>query len=68
MTVWLPFAPAPRSRRRAQLALLALAVLCNLMYGAVGLVIMQVLSRRGLELLPRLTPALLVVSFLLLSR
>ena len=29
VTVWLPYAPAPRSRRRAQLALLALAVLCT---------------------------------------
>ncbi|HUR85831.1 MAG TPA: putative lipid II flippase FtsW [Solirubrobacteraceae bacterium] len=37
-----------------------------LAYGAVGLVALQVLARGGLELLPRLTPALLVLSFLLL--
>ncbi len=35
-------------------------------FGAVGLVVMQVLARGGLELLPRLTPALLGLSFLML--
>ena len=35
-------------------------------FGAVGLIVMQLLARGGLELLPRLTPALLGVSFLLL--
>jgi cell division protein FtsW len=35
-------------------------------YGAVGLVVLQVLARVGLELLPRLTPVLLGVSFVLL--
>jgi cell division protein FtsW len=35
-------------------------------YGAVGLVVLQVLARGGLELLPRLTPALLGLSFVLL--
>jgi cell division protein FtsW len=35
-------------------------------YGAIGLVVLQVLARGGLELLPRLTPALLVLSFVLL--
>ena len=35
-------------------------------FGAVGLVVMQLLARGGLELLPRLTPALLGFSFLLL--
>ncbi|HEV2059245.1 MAG TPA: putative lipid II flippase FtsW [Solirubrobacteraceae bacterium] len=37
-----------------------------LAFGAVGLVVLQVLARGGLELLPRLTPALLVLSFLML--
>jgi cell division protein FtsW len=37
-----------------------------LCFGAVGLVVMQVLARGGLGLLPRLTPALLACSFLLL--
>ena len=37
-----------------------------LIFGAVGLVILQVLARNGLELLPRLTPALLALSFALL--
>ncbi len=37
-----------------------------LAYGALGLVVLQVLARGGLELLPRLMPALLVVSFVLL--
>ena len=37
-----------------------------LAFGAVGLVVMQLLARGGLELLPRLTPALLAVSFLML--
>jgi cell division protein FtsW len=37
-----------------------------LVFGAVGLVVLQVLARGGLELLPRFTPALLAVSFLLL--
>ena len=36
------------------------------MYGAVGLVALQVLARGGLELLPRLTPQLLAISFALL--
>ena len=35
-------------------------------YGAIGLVVLQVLARGGLELLPRLTPALLFGSFVLL--
>jgi len=35
-------------------------------YGALGLVVLQVLARGGLELLPRLTPALLGLSFVLL--
>ncbi len=35
-------------------------------YGAVGLVALQVLARGGLEMLPRLTPLLLGVSFVLL--
>jgi len=35
-------------------------------FGAVGLVVMQLLARGGLELLPRLTPALLGFSFVLL--
>jgi cell division protein FtsW len=35
-------------------------------YGAVGLVVLQVLARGGLEMLPRLTPALLGISFALL--
>jgi cell division protein FtsW len=34
-------------------------------YAAVGLVVLQLLARGGLELLPRLTPALLAVSFVL---
>jgi cell division protein FtsW len=34
-------------------------------YAAVGLVVLQLLARGGLELLPRLTPALLAVSFAL---
>jgi cell division protein FtsW len=37
-----------------------------LMYGAVGLVAMQLLARYGLEHVRRLTPALLVASFVLL--
>ena len=37
-----------------------------LAFGAVGLVVLQLLARGGLELLPRLTPALLVLSFLML--
>src|SRR4051794_39444507 len=37
-----------------------------LAYGAVGLVIMQLLSRHGLAAVRRFTPALLVVSFVLL--
>ncbi len=35
-------------------------------YGAIGLVVLQILARGGLELLPRLTPGLLAVSFALL--
>ncbi len=35
-------------------------------FGAIGLVIMQVLARRGVELLHRLTPLLLIGSFVLL--
>jgi cell division protein FtsW len=35
-------------------------------YGAVGLVALQVLARGGLELLPRLTPSLLGISFVML--
>jgi cell division protein FtsW len=35
-------------------------------YAAIGLVVLQVLARGGLELLPRLTPALLFGSFVLL--
>jgi len=35
-------------------------------YGAIGLVVLQLLARGGLELLPRLTPALLGLSFGLL--
>ncbi len=35
-------------------------------YAAIGLVVLQLLARSGLELLPRLTPALLGASFLLL--
>jgi cell division protein FtsW len=37
-----------------------------LAYGAIGLVVLQVLARGGLELLPRLTPWLLGISFALL--
>ncbi|MGI9100604.1 MAG: putative lipid II flippase FtsW [Solirubrobacteraceae bacterium] len=37
-----------------------------LAFGAVGLVVLQLLARGGLELLPRVTPALLVVSFVAL--
>src|SRR3954451_9038420 len=37
-----------------------------LSHGAVGLVVLQALGRGGLELLPRLTPALLAGSFALL--
>jgi cell division protein FtsW len=37
-----------------------------LIFGSIGLVVLQVLARGGLELLPRLTPALLLVSFVLL--
>jgi cell division protein FtsW len=37
-----------------------------LVFGAVGLVLLQVLARGGLELLPRVTPALLALSFVLL--
>ena len=37
-----------------------------LMYGAVGLVVLQLLARGGLELLPRITPPLLGLSFALL--
>jgi cell division protein FtsW len=37
-----------------------------LAFGGVGLVVMQLLARGGLELLPRFTPALLGFSFLLL--
>ncbi len=37
-----------------------------LAFGALGLVILQVLARNGLELLARLTPALLALSFVLL--
>ncbi|MFP5364115.1 MAG: putative lipid II flippase FtsW [Thermoleophilia bacterium] len=37
-----------------------------LAFGACGLVVMQLLARGGLELLPRFTPALLALSFLLL--
>jgi cell division protein FtsW len=36
-----------------------------LIYGALGLVVMRILSRRGLELIQRLTPALLAASFVL---
>ena len=36
------------------------------MYGAVGLVVMQLLSRHGLQHVRRLTPALLLASFVLL--
>jgi len=36
------------------------------LYGALGLVALRVLARGGLELLPRLTPALLAISFVLL--
>ncbi|MEA2221173.1 MAG: cell division protein FtsW [Solirubrobacteraceae bacterium] len=35
-------------------------------YGAIGLVVLRLLARGGLELLPRLTPALLGMSFVLL--
>ncbi len=35
-------------------------------YAAIGLVVLQLLARGGLELLPRLTPALLAISFALL--
>ncbi len=35
-------------------------------YGAIGLVVLQLLARGGLELLPRLTPKLLALSFVLL--
>src|SRR5436305_11763777 len=35
-------------------------------YGAIGLVVLRVLARGGLELLPRVTPALLGLSFALL--
>jgi cell division protein FtsW len=37
-----------------------------LAFGTVGLVVMQLLARGGLELLPRFTPALLGLSFLML--
>jgi cell division protein FtsW len=37
-----------------------------LIFGSIGLVVLQVLARGGLEMLPRLTPALLLVSFVLL--
>ncbi len=37
-----------------------------LVFGAAGLVLLQLLARGGLELLPRVTPALLAVSFVLL--
>jgi len=37
-----------------------------LAFGGVGLVVMQLLARGGLELLPRFTPALLGLSFLML--
>ncbi|HEV7806810.1 MAG TPA: putative lipid II flippase FtsW [Solirubrobacteraceae bacterium] len=37
-----------------------------LVYGAVGFVVLQLLARGGLELLPKLTPALLGLSFVLL--
>ena len=37
-----------------------------LAFGALGLVVLQVLARNGLELLARLTPALLALSFVLL--
>jgi cell division protein FtsW len=37
-----------------------------LMYGALGLVLMQVMARRGLELAQRFAPIMLVVSFALL--
>ncbi len=37
-----------------------------LAFGTVGLVVMQLLARGGLELLPRFTPALLGISFLML--
>jgi cell division protein FtsW len=37
-----------------------------LAYGAAGLVVLQLLARGGLDLLPRLTPALLALSFLML--
>src|SRR3954451_6952843 len=37
-----------------------------LVFGAAGLVLLQVLARGGLELLPRVTPALLALSFVLL--
>ena len=37
-----------------------------LAFGAVGLVVMQLLARGGLELLPRLTPALLALALLML--
>jgi cell division protein FtsW len=35
-------------------------------YAAIGLVVLQLLARGGLEMLPRLTPALLAISFVLL--
>ena len=35
-------------------------------FGALGLIVLQVLARGGLELLPRITPALLGISFVLL--
>ncbi len=35
-------------------------------YGAIGLVVLQLLARGGLEMLPKLTPALLGISFVLL--
>ncbi len=38
----------------------------TIIFGAVGLVIMHLLARHGLQLIRRLTPALLVLSFLLL--
>src|SRR5204863_9306775 len=38
-----------------------------LAFGTVGLVVMQLLARGGLELLPRFTPALLGISVLMLN-
>src|SRR5947209_2037783 len=34
-------------------------------YGAIGLLVMRILSRRGLDLVARLTPSLLAISFVL---